>query len=257
MEGLHISLRPEQLGTLFGFPITNTLLTTWLVVIVLLVFAFVMRGKIALIPGKVQTFLELAFLWVLDFMAETLESEQLARKFFPLIMTLFVFILFANYSELIPGIGSLTFGTGAEKMELFHPVSTDLNFTLALTLVSVIITEIVGVTVMGVLKYGSKFVNLSSVLGFLIGIIELISEIARLISFSFRLFGNMFAGDVLILVATFFIPYFLPVPIFLFEFFIGLIQAAIFALLTLLFIKLAMTDPHEHESEPKNAKANA
>jgi F-type H+-transporting ATPase subunit a len=242
--GIHISLKADQLGNFFGLPITNTLLSTWVVVIFMIVLAFFLRRKVALVPGKVHTFVEASFLWILGYMEETLESKELARKFFPLITTLFLFILFANYTELLPGIGSILYYKGTESLPLFHPASTDLNFTLALTLISVVLTEVLGVAFVGILKYGSKFVNVKSVLGFFIGIIELISEIARLVSFSFRLFGNMFAGDVLILVATFFIPYFLPVPVLLFEVFIGLIQAAIFALLTLFFIKLAITDPH-------------
>jgi F-type H+-transporting ATPase subunit a len=104
--------------------------------------------------------------------------------------------------------------------------------------------EVAGVMFIGVLKYGGKFVNVKSVIGFFVGLIELISELARLISFSFRLFGNMFAGEVLILVTMFFVPYLGPVPLMLYEVGVGLIQASIFALLTLFFIKLAVTEPH-------------
>ena len=97
---------------------------------------------------------------------------------------------------------------------------------------------------LGLLKYGKKFVNVTSALGFLVGIIELFSEVARLVSYSFRLFGNMFAGKVMVLVILYFVPWILPVPIMLFEFFVGFIQAAIFALLTLFFVKIAITEAH-------------
>ena len=97
---------------------------------------------------------------------------------------------------------------------------------------------------LGFMKYGSKFINFSSPLAFLIGIIELISELARLVSFSFRLFGNIFAGKTLLVIAIFFAPFVLPVPILAFELFVGVIQAFIFAVLTLFFIKLAIQEPH-------------
>ena len=123
-------------------------------------------------------------------------------------------------------------------------MNTDLNVTLALAIISFLVIELTGIITIGFLKYFTKFVNLKSVLGFFIGIIELFSEIARLISFSFRLFGNIFAGEVLILVAIAFVPLIAPVPLMLFEVFVGFIQAAIFSLLTLFFIKIAVTEPH-------------
>ena len=101
-----------------------------------------------------------------------------------------------------------------------------------------------GVLAIGVFKYAGKFLNFHSVGGFFLGILELISELARLISFSFRLFGNIFAGKTLLVVAIFFVPYILPVPIMAFEVFVGFIQAFVFAILTLFFIKLAVEEPH-------------
>ncbi len=104
--------------------------------------------------------------------------------------------------------------------------------------------EIAGVLAIGLFKYTHKFLNFSSPLAFVIGLIELISELARLISFSFRLFGNIFASKTLLLVIMFFVPYILPVPILAFEVFVGFIQAFVFAVLTLFFIKLATEEPH-------------
>jgi F-type H+-transporting ATPase subunit a len=212
---------------------------------------------LSLIPGKVQTLVEFLFTFVMDYIAETLESQKMARRFFPLLMTLFLFILFGNLFGLLPGVNSIVFGEGSHATALLHPISTDLNVTLALTIIAFLTIETVGIMTLGLLKYGGKFVNLKSPLAFLIGIIELFSELARLISFSFRLFGNMFAGKVLILIAVAFVPLFLPVPLMLFEVFVGFIQAAIFALLTLFFIKIAIMDPEEehgdsHESERSN-----
>ena len=136
-----------------------------------------------------------------------------------------------------------------ELVPLFRSSSTDLNTTLALALIAYLVVEITGIVMLGFLRYGSKFVNFNGgVMGFLIGLIEFISNLARLISFSFRLFGNIFAGDVLIAVAVYFLPLVLPVPFMLFETFVGLVQAAIFALLTLVFIKIAISEPHAAEA---------
>jgi len=243
-EGIHIALAAEQIGTLFGVPITNTLVTAWAVMAILIAVAAWVGLRTREVPGKAQLLFETTFGFVLDYMEETLESRKLAVRFFPLIMTMFLFVLFSNMLEFTPGIGSIVIEHGEETVPLFRSVNTDLNMTLALAIISFLVIEVTGVVVLGFLKYAGKFVNFKSVLGFFIGIIDLFSEIARLVSFSFRLFGNIFAGEVLILIVTFFVPLFLPVPLMLFELFVGFIQAAIFALLTLFFIKIAITEPH-------------
>lgn len=243
---LHIVLAPEVVGHIGGLPITNTLITAWLVVILLSGVAFLATRRLAMIPGRGQVLVETMVGGVLQYMEETLGNRKLAQRFFPLITTLFLFILFANWLGLFPGVGSIgvfhEIEGHHELVPLFHPVSTDLNVTLALAVIAFLVIEFAGIAALGFLKYAGKFVNLKSPLGFFTGIIELFSEVARLVSFSFRLFGNVFAGKVLILVAIAFVPVILPVPLMLFEVLVGFIQAAIFALLTLFFIKLAVTE---------------
>lgn len=247
-EAIHIALSPYQLFDIGGFTVTATLLMSWIVVALLITFALVFRSRLALVPGKFQVAVEALIGGVYDFIAETLESKELARKFLPLLLTMFLFILCSNLLGLFPGIGSVGLLKGEAGHEhlvpLFYPVNTDLNVTIMLALVAFFAIEITGVAVLGFLKYAHKFVTFSSAIGFVFGIIELISEIARLISFSFRLFGNIFAGKVLILVIMFFVPFILPVPVMMFEVFVGFIQATIFALLTLFFIKIAIAEPH-------------
>lgn len=247
-EGIHVALKAEELFRVFGIPVTNTMLMSWIVMVALIVLALTVGGNLKKIPGRLQTLFETVFGFILDYMEEVLESRQLALRFFPIIVTLFMFILLGNWFGLLPGIGSIGLlhagEHGHEFIELFHPVSTDLNVTLALAIIAFVVIEVSGVLYLGFLKYAGKFVNVRSFIGFLVGIIELLSELARLISFSFRLFGNMFAGKTLILVAMFFVPYLVPVPLMLYEVFVGFIQASIFALLTLFFIKLAVSEPH-------------
>jgi F-type H+-transporting ATPase subunit a len=244
-KGIHISLSAEQIGTLWGIPITNTMLMSFVVLFLLVALTFTVRKNLALIPGRLQTLIETLFVGILDYMTETLEDAKLARKLFPLILTIFLFIFTANIIEFMPGIGSIGWThEGGEFVPLLRSMNTDLNTTLALTVIAFIVIEVVGVATLGFFQYGKKFVNVSSVLGFMVGIIELFSEVARLVSYSFRLFGNIFAGEVMILVIQHFVPMVLPVPIMLFEVFVGFIQAAIFALLTLFFVKIAVTPAH-------------
>lgn len=242
-KGIHVLLAPEQLSTLWGIPITNTLLMSWAVIFILVAIAFAVNSRLRLIPGRFQTLLETLFSFVYDYITETLESREMARKFLPLLLTIFLFIFTANIIEFTPGIGSVVVSHGGESLPLLRSMNTDLNVTLVLAIISFLVIEFTGVVTIGAVKYGGKFLNFHSAIGFVVGIIELFSEIARLISFSFRLFGNIFAGEVLILVIIYFAPYVAPVPLMLFEVFVGFIQAAIFSLLTLFFIKVAIAEP--------------
>lgn len=250
--GIHIvPLIAEEHGQLLGIPVTNTLLTSFTVTILLIVSAFFIGRSLKVVPGKVQIVFEALVSGVYDYMAETLESRHLARAFLPLILTLFLFILTANALEFTPGIGSVglwqTGEHGRELVPLFRSMNTDLNMTLALALIAFFTIELTGIYQLGFFTYMGKFFNFKSVLGFLVGIIELGSELVRIVSFSFRLFGNILAGEVLIAVISFFVPYVLPSALMGFELFVGFVQATIFALLTLLFIKLAVMQPHGDE----------
>ena len=242
-HGIHVALSAEKIGLLWGIPITNTLITSWIVVVLLTVLAISVGARLTMIPGRLQTVFEWVFGFVYDYIAETLGTREMARKFFPLIITIFLFIFSANMLEFIPGIGSIGFFKGEEFIPLLRSVNTDLNVTLALAVISFVVIEITGIVTIGAARYFGKFFNLHGI-GTVVGIIELFSEFARLISFSFRLFGNILAGEVLIMVAIYFVPYFGPVPLMMFEVFVGFIQAAIFAILTLFFIKIAIMEPH-------------
>lgn len=247
--GLHIALSAERLGSFFGLPITNTLLSAWVVMAILIILAVIVGRNPKLIPGKVQTAFETLFEFVLDYMEQTLGSRQLALRFFPLILTIFLFIFTSNMLDYFPLFGSIGIYQNGVLVPLLRPVNTDLNVTLALAIIVFLVIEISGILALGFLKYASKFVNLrTGAMGLVVGLLEIIGNLARLVSFSFRLFGNIFAGEVLIAVISSFLPYLLPVPLMLFETFVGLLQAAIFALLTLVFIKLAIMEPHGEEA---------
>ncbi|MBU6214607.1 F0F1 ATP synthase subunit A [Patescibacteria group bacterium] len=244
-EGIAVVLKAEQLGSVFGFPVTNSLVMAWIVMALLIGGAYLFGRSLAIVPGKLQAGIEWIFEGALEYMGEVLGSEALARRFFPLIASIFLFVAAINELEFFPGVGSLGIVHASQFFPLLRAPTTDLNFTLALAAISFFTIEITSIAVLGFFTYAGKYVNLKSPIGFAVGLIEFISNLGRLISFSFRLFGNIFAGEVLVMVAGFFLPYVLPAPLMGFEMFIGLIQALVFAMLTLFFIKLAIMDPHE------------
>lgn len=247
-SSIHVVLKAEEVFNLFGFPITNSLIMTVITTLVLLAFTYALRRKLAMVPGRLQAGVEMLFEGVLNYMTETLESEKLARAFFPLIMTIFLFILVANELAFIPGVGSILVDHLGASVPLLRAPAADLNMTLALAVIAFLAIEIAGIVLLGFFKYAGKYVNFSSPVNFAVGIIELASNIGRLISFSFRLFGNVFAGEVMLVVVGFFLAYLLPVPLMAFEVFVGFIQAVVFAMLTLFFIKLSIMEPHGNEA---------
>jgi F-type H+-transporting ATPase subunit a len=243
--GLSVHLDPYIVGYVGDMPITATLLTVWLVMTLLIGVAIMVKGRLSLIPSKLQSVFEVLVGGAYDYVHDVLEDKKVTDKYFPVIATIFIFVLGINWIGLIPGVGAFGFYDEHHHLiPLLYPGSTDLNITIGLAIVAFVTIEVAGVLAIGVWKYAGKFINFRSPMGFVLGLIELISELARLVSFSFRLFGNIFAGKTLLLVTMFFVPYILPVPIYAYELFVGLIQAAVFAILTLFFIKLAIEEPH-------------
>lgn len=259
-KGIEIHLAPSTLGHIGDIAITNTLLTAVTVSVLLIVAAFFIGRALKMKARGFQVVVELLHTFPYQFIKDTLGNEKLARTYFPIIMTIFLFILCVNWFGLLPFVGAV--GIEAEShgahafLPLFYPGATDLNFTLALATIAFFTIEIAGILALGFIKYGGKFITFKSPLAFVIGIIELVSEIARLITFSFRLFGNIFAGKVLLLVVMFFVPLIVPVPILAFELFVGFIQAVVFAVLTLFFIKLAV-ESHGDDHEEDHSKGEA
>ena len=237
---VHISIIPETIFHIFGLPITNTLITSWAVVIALSLLAFLFAKTFKKIPGLVQSAVEWALEALLKLMETVTGSRREAEKLFPFIATIFIFVLAANWIGILPGVGSIGIfeihGEEKEFLPLFRSVNSDLNMTLALAVLAVTVSHILGFAASGIAGHVKTFINFKSPLGFGVGVLELVSEGAKVISFSFRLFGNVFAGEVLLVIISFLIPYVAPVPFLGLELFVGLIQALIFAILTLVFI---------------------
>lgn len=239
-EGIHISLKPDIIGQVGPLPITNTMVGSLLGSVLLIVILVGLTRKLRLVPTKPQMVFESLVQGMYDYVRNTLENDKVTAWAFPLILSLFIFILFFNLVKFIPGTESVLF----DGVHLFKPIHSDFNMTIALSLVSVIFIQFVGMFSLGFFKYWSKFINFKKPATIPIGIIELISEAAKLVSLSFRLFGNVLVGGILLLILAQASHFIFPVPVMLFEIFVAFLQAGIFSILTLFYIKMAIDEPH-------------
>lgn len=244
---MEISIAAEQLFSLGLFPVTNSLLVGAIVTVFLAVVSTRLVRAWQPVPGRAQGIIETAVEGLLNLTESVTQDAKQARQFFPLIATIFFFVLFSNWAGLLPGVGTvgLLHGEGghATIIPFLRSTSADLNFTLGLSLIAVISVQLAGIAALGFFKYGQKFLvspfHKPYGIGTLVGVLELVSEIGKTISFTFRLFGNVFAGEVLLTVMLHLVPFLLPLPFLFLEIFVGFIQAVVFAMLTLVFLKTA------------------
>nr|HID13428.1 F0F1 ATP synthase subunit A [Anaerolineae bacterium] len=269
----HISMAAEVLFHVGGFPITNTIVATWVSMLLLVVVSLLLTRRTKFVPTGLQNVVETTLEMFYNGVAKIRAGEQ-AAFFLPLAGTLFFFILLSNWMGLLPGFGSIGLIVEHHGEEVFVPLlrsaNTDLNTTLALALFSVISTQIYGIKVRGFFRYAGRYIRvggfvdffkrlvglqprkgwfntlLNAIIDAFIGILEILDELTKLLSFSFRLFGNIFAGEVLLIVISLLLPYAAPLPFMALELFVGYIQAFIFATLTLVFMTHA-TAVHGHE----------
>jgi F-type H+-transporting ATPase subunit a len=248
---MHISLAAERIFTVFGIPITNTLLMSWIAMAVLILISVFSNRELRLIPKGLQNFLESIIELILDFITQITGDRKQAEKFLPLIATIFIFVLLSNWLGLVPGVGTVGFFEAVHAEEggrllvpFFRSTNSDLNMTLALAIISVIATQIFGIITIGFFKHFSRYISFKNPGLTFAGILEGIAEAVKILSFSFRLFGNIFAGEVLLVVTAFLVPFIAPLPFMFLELFVGFIQALIFAMLTLVFLQIATSEAH-------------
>ena len=244
---LHISIVAEPIASIFGISISNSLLTSWIVMAGLIIFSFASTRNMSMVPGTLQSIAEL-MVGGLDGLFTSVLQEK-TKRFFTLLATLFIFVMFMNWAGLVPGVGTIGFWLTEHGKEAFIPLfraaTADLNTTLALAIIVVCFIQFAGLSTLG-LSYLKKFINFTSPIGFFVGILELVLEVSKIISFAFRLFGNIFAGEVLLTVVAFLIPIVAPIPFLGLELFVGVIQALVFSMLTAVFLLMATTGHEEH-----------
>lgn len=240
---LEISLAAETIARVGPLRVTNALLASWVVTAGLAAFALVFRRRLATVPRTFQGVIESVVEWLMGLMSAVTGSREKTERVFPLVASLFVFIVALNWFGLLPGVGPVGIYQEHRGEQVLVPLlrggNADLNSTLALALIAVSATHLAGIRGLGIGQHLGKFFNVRSPIGFFIGILEAISELARVLSFSFRLFGNIFAGEVLLLIVAGLVPYLAPLPFMGLELFVGFIQALVFSTLTLVFLELA------------------
>jgi F-type H+-transporting ATPase subunit a len=254
-----VEIRASTLFTIGGFPISNSLITGWLTIIILALIFGLGTRSMRLVPTGLQNVVEVIVDFLVD-LAENIAGREKGREFFALFATIFLYVLVNNWIELVPGFTNATIcvhpanvGAGCngdQIVPLFRSPSADLNFTLTLALCAMVMVQFWSIKHTGFGGWAGKFINLrSGGIGFFVGLLETVSEVSRIISFSFRLFGNLFAGDVLLSVIPSLVPWVIVLPFMFLELFVGVIQALIFALLTLAFVVMATISHGDHGEE--------
>lgn len=290
-------LPAPELFNVLGLPITNSLIAGWITVVFLIVISWAVTRRMKIVPGRLQVVFEALIGWIFD-LCKSVAGEENGRKFFPVVCTIFLLVLFNAWLSLIPGYGSIEHVTyepvaghevtaagesGEEELEivvidgeeyyvheaeLIRGANTDVNTPLALALISFVFVAYFGLKSLGIgwlkqyFNFGPLFRAIgrvfkgkfsimdifSGVVEAFVGGLELLSRFITIVSFTFRLFGNMTAGEILLLIAAFLVPWVAALPFYGLELLIGLVQALIFSLLTLVFVTMAVTPAHGAES---------
>lgn len=260
-----VSLAAEPLFHLGTLPVTNAVVIG-IVVFVLMAFgAVLLRPRVtAGVPGGAVNLVEAVFELLLSTIESITHDRKKAEEFFPIIATFFLYILLSNWTGILPGLGSL--GIYKEVHGAVHLIpflrapSADLNFTVALAILSVLAAQWYGMKHLGFFGHWSKFFTPPwkppYLIGTFVGLLELVSEFAKVVSFSFRLFGNVFAGEILLLVVGTLAPTGGTFPFLVLELFVGVVQALVFSLLTAVFLTIATMghgdETHGTEEEEKH-----
>ena len=270
---LHLPpLAAETVFHILSFPVTNAMINSVLSLVIFIVFAFFLNLGIKKYylndqaPKGVVNFFESILDILLAQIDAVTHDRKKTLKFLPIVGGVFLFILVSNWMGLLPGTGSLGLLRGGEFIPFLRPANTDLNLTLAMAVFAVVLSHFMGIITIGFFKYANKFIKLGDIwhavrsgkpmnilvafIEFFVGLLEIISEIAKMVSLSLRLFGNIFAGEVLLTVIASLIAgygaFFIPLPFMALELLVGIIQAMVFSILTLVYLTIATTEVHGH-----------
>ncbi|KKT93143.1 MAG: hypothetical protein A3E37_01075 [Candidatus Andersenbacteria bacterium RIFCSPHIGHO2_12_FULL_46_9] len=257
MSALHISLAAEPVINIGSFVITNSMLASVVASVFIVTLTLLVTRRVALQPkGLAVNILDAGGEALLAMIERVTNHHQRALTYFPFLATLFLFIIVNNWLGLLPGVGTIVINTPHGTMPLLRGATADLNTTFALAIISVILTQIYAIRHLGLLTHLGKYFSLNPILLF-VGLLEFIAEFSKVLSFSFRLFGNIFAGEVLLVVISFLVPLVAPLPFFFLELFVGFIQALVFTTLTLVFLEIASASHGEHTVDVHSAPASA
>ncbi len=267
------SLPAEEVFSLFGFPIANSILGAWITIVIVTLLCWGATRRMKLVPGRFQAAFEFLVGWIYD-LCVRIAGDKNGRRFFPVVATIFLFVGFNAWLSLLPGFGSIWINNPeGVHVPLLRGANTDINMPLALALVSFIFVEYNGVRALGI-GYLSKFVNvgpliktiggifkghftptdlISGIVAVFVGVLEALSEVIRILSLTFRLFGNMTAGEILLLITAFLIPFVVSDVFYGLELLIGFVQALIFSGLTLVYVTMAVAAHGEHSEHSEHS----
>jgi F-type H+-transporting ATPase subunit a len=255
-----------------SFGVTNTIIDSTAVALLFICFALILRSRLSKIPGKLQNFFETLLEFLLGYFDQVTHDREKSKRFLPLVGTLFLFIVVSNWFGLLPGSGSIgvwqLVNGHLQLVPVLRSANSDLNLTLAMAVTSVLASHIFGIVTLGFFVHLNKYIQLgtlwkaikslspvkilTAIVEFMVGIIEIFSEVAKVVSLSLRLFGNVFAGEVLLTVISGLVAYFVPLPFMAMELLVGVVQATVFSLLVLVYLTVATDSPHgdeEHDDE--------
>jgi F-type H+-transporting ATPase subunit a len=292
---LEIKIQPDIIFYIGPLPVTNTLLSTWISIVVLVALFYAGSRRRDMIPRGMQNFVE----WMVELLlglVEGVSGKEKGRKFFPLVATFFTFIFVSNLLDVFPGVdtigsidhdairaagitaqpvfGFLLFGDLSDKLiPWIRPATSDLNLNFSMALIAVITAQGFGFATLGPLEHLGRYFSVKTFfkslvkldfmgmfqgfVEFFVGLIELISEIARVISLAFRLFGNIFAGSAVLAVFAFILPFAADIVFIPLELFVAFVQALVFSLLTLVYLEIATTSHAAHEEHETEQEAHA
>ncbi|HLC69965.1 MAG TPA: FoF1 ATP synthase subunit a [Patescibacteria group bacterium] len=254
------TLAPEVLFQIGSLPVTNTMVNASLATLIFLILGIIVKRNIHLKPRSTQNFIEYFLEILFGYFDQVTGSRKKTLRFLPIVGSVFFFILLSNWLGLLPGTGSITWGHNM----LLRPANTDLNLTVAMALVAVVSSHLFGFFTVGLFTHLNKFIQLgtlvksfkkgpigvfTAVIEVAVGLIEIVSELSKVLSLSLRLFGNIFAGEVLITVISSLVGVLVPTPFMLLELLVGLIQAAVFTMLTLVYLTTMSSEPHGAHEE--------
>jgi len=271
-----VPVAAETLFHIGPLPVTNSVLTGWIVMGGIVGISTALSKRKSAVPTGLQNAAEAFIEGMLSFMDQVTHDRVRSRRFLPVVGALFPFILLSNWFGLLPGVGTIGLEHGDHLVPFFRPATSDLNATLAMGVGAVVLSHVFGIMTLGFFKHWNKFIQLGGLWNALkafakkspgeaaiglftaiielgVGFIELASEAAKMVSLSLRLFGNVFAGEVLLHVLSSLVSYAMPVPFMFLEIIVGVVQALVFSMLTLVYLTLATEQPHggdkEHEED--------
>ena len=265
-----ITLFAEPIHHFDNFTITNSLLTSWVAVLIIIFISLILRFKLSNIPGKFQNIFEIVIEGALGLCDQVTNDRALSVRIFPIAISVFFFILVSNWLGIMPlgGFGIIEKGEhGLLFVPFLRGATADINTTISLAVMAVVGANLFGVFSIGIWKTFNKYVNLKVLGGiftnirkdptiiivapitFFVGLIEVVGEFAKIASLSFRLFGNVFAGEVLLASMAALVAYIIPIPFLFLEILVGVIQALIFSILLVVYFTIGASDHDEHEEK--------